>query len=1297
MTSAPRRYQPCSDRRCSGLPFKPAAPRKLLSALIAACCGAAVPLASANPTLPQVAAGQAAFSQQGNVFSVTNTPNTIINWASFSIGRDEITRFIQQNGDSRVLNRITGQDPSAILGTLQSNGKVYLINPNGVLFGRDSRVDVGGLVASTLNLSNADFLAGNHHFSGAGTGAVANHGSIATPQGGQVYLIAPDVTNTGIIQAPGGEVLLAAGHSVQLVDSANPAVHVVVSAPEDRALNLGSIVASGGGIGIYGALVNQRGSVNADSAVVGANGRVVLKASRTALLEEGSVTTARGAGTGGTVQVLGERVGLTGNARVDAGGARGGGTVQVGGGWQGRDASVPNAARTYVGKDTVIAADALESGQGGTVVAWGDEVARVHGTLSARGAGAGKGGRIETSGHQLDVAGIRVAARGPAGNGTWLLDPYDIDVKKTTTGSATLDDVARFDAGPESGATEIATALIDGAAADVVLQARHDITFSDAVNIAGAGIGLTAQAGHDIGIKAGITTNGGNVTLSAADPAAGGGFTGGAVNLGAALRTGGGSVALSGGDVTVAGAVDAGAGGVMLAALRDGGMLQLAGGASVRGGAVSLRADSMDLQYGSAVRGDEVFFDTYATDQAITLGAAGAWLGKAELAAVAAPRVVIGARDGYTGTVTVTGALDLTGTLAGAGGRVGKGTGFLQVQGGAIAVNGALSVREGLTLTAVNGAVTQTAPVHAGVLAASGDAVALEHAGNRVSALAGIARDGTFRYRDANNVYIASTSGAAGIVATEGVTLTAAGGIAQSADSTIVTPALALVAAGDKVYLDQQANRIAALRVAAAGDVLVNTADDIAVDGVTLAAHTGRSVAIGAGGTLTVNGFDVGANTVTLAANRIDIAQTIKADTVSLKSSGGGITQHAAPDGGIAVGTLDVAVAGPNAGAVLLDNPDNRIGTVDIRTGGAVNLANGRDLAGSIAADTLALRVDGSIGTKSAPLQTTVGTLAATSIADHGKASIDIVNNAPGQGRALTVQRLALVEGNHGDVTLNNYGATVIGEGAEVLANDGDIAVRAHSPLMVQGTVATGGNIVLEAGASGSSEDALNIGPQAQVRAGGDLFLIAGANIYVAQLENVSATKITWLRNMNNGPGEGDPDTSNPDTGNPDTGNPGTGNPDTGNPGTGNPDTGNPGTGNPDTGNPGTGNPDTGNPGTGNPDTGGPGTGNPDPDTPIKPPPLTDADQCRLTPALPGCAAIAPPSQQDPVKPVQLATNEAIAAINRPARELGGGHEPDDSGPPQQEDNKDSEGGDNRAAAPPGTRDDKPAIKNYCN
>src|SRR4051812_42953254 len=298
-----------------------------LRAIVVLTCLGGAP-GFANPLGPQVVNGQASFAQQGNTLAITNSPNAIINWQSFSINGAEITRFIQQNPNSAVLNRIVGQDPSQILGALQSNGRVFLINPNGILFGQGAQVDVNGLVASTLNISNEDFLKGKMNFKAGDKAAeLKNQGTITTPAGGQVYLIAPNVENSGIITSPKGDVLLAAGHSVQLVDSTNPALQVVVSAPENEALNLGQIVAQGGKTGIYGALVKQRGIVNANSAVVGENGKIVFKASRDTLLEAGSQTTATGAGKGGDVIVQGDRVGLLGDARIDVSGGTGGGTV----------------------------------------------------------------------------------------------------------------------------------------------------------------------------------------------------------------------------------------------------------------------------------------------------------------------------------------------------------------------------------------------------------------------------------------------------------------------------------------------------------------------------------------------------------------------------------------------------------------------------------------------------------------------------------------------------------------------------------------------------------------------------------------------------------------------------------------------------------------------------------------------------------------------------------------------------------------------------------------------------------
>ena len=120
--------------------------------------------AQANPSGAQVVSGTANIKQSGNLLTVTNSPNAIINWQGFSIGAGQTTNFIQQSASSSVLNRVVGPDPSSLLGTLTSNGRVFLINPAGILVGQGARIDVGSFISSTLNLSNSDFLAGKLNF-----------------------------------------------------------------------------------------------------------------------------------------------------------------------------------------------------------------------------------------------------------------------------------------------------------------------------------------------------------------------------------------------------------------------------------------------------------------------------------------------------------------------------------------------------------------------------------------------------------------------------------------------------------------------------------------------------------------------------------------------------------------------------------------------------------------------------------------------------------------------------------------------------------------------------------------------------------------------------------------------------------------------------------------------------------------------------------------------------------------------------------------------------------------------------
>ena len=625
-------------------PFAPPLRRTVLALLMASCFGAA----QANPALPQVVNGQATFNQQGNIFSITNTPNTIINWQSFSIHAGEITRFIQQNGSSAVLNRITGQDPSKILGSLESNGKVFLINPNGIVFGHGAKVDVNGLVASSLGMANEDFLAGKHQFTaGSVAGGVSNAGVINAGKGGQVLLIAPNVENTGIITAPNGEVILAAGRSVQLADPGNPQLRVLVSAPSDQALNLGQIIAQGGSIGMAGALVGQRGVLNANSAVVGENGRIVLKASGKALLEAGSVTSATGAaGKGGEIRVLGEQVGMLGNAAIDASGATGGGTVLLGGDYQGKNADVQNARQVLVGKNVSVTADAVDRGDGGKVIVWGNDSAQVYGSISARGgAASGNGGLVETSGARaLAVDGIRVdtRARSRSGKtGDWLLDPSDINVVAGSSGNG-LQDAEDFSNVFPDASNNLDASLISGATSNVRLQASNNVTFMSDVNNLNAGVGLSVEAGNRISVNALIKTSNGNLVLTAPEIAfgvAGKADVGGA-NISLLSNAIGGSIALNG----------------------TGGQLT---GSGVAGQQFQLQADNMDLRGGIDAGGvtgvAKVTLSATSNARAITLGAKpGTTLGLSneDLNAISSATLHIGS-SGNSAGLTASQTIDL--------------------------------------------------------------------------------------------------------------------------------------------------------------------------------------------------------------------------------------------------------------------------------------------------------------------------------------------------------------------------------------------------------------------------------------------------------------------------------------------------------------------------------------------------------------------------------------------------------------------------------------------------------------
>jgi filamentous hemagglutinin family protein len=245
--------------------------------------------ALANPTGPTPVRGVASISGLGtsSVTVNTNSAKAIINWQGFSLDPGDLTRFNQPSATAAVLNRVTSTQPSVIVGTLQSNGRVFLVNPNGVVFTFGHSVDVAGLVASSLNITDNDFISGRMRFSAnpdAPTTGVSFATGRVSARGGGIYVIGQTVSVVGGVrptnlESAEGDVVLAAGTKVEVLNPATPNVTVNITAgPGNTIGNSGFI--SGGRISMFAGVIDIAGDalVSAATAIPGANGTVTLRA-----------------------------------------------------------------------------------------------------------------------------------------------------------------------------------------------------------------------------------------------------------------------------------------------------------------------------------------------------------------------------------------------------------------------------------------------------------------------------------------------------------------------------------------------------------------------------------------------------------------------------------------------------------------------------------------------------------------------------------------------------------------------------------------------------------------------------------------------------------------------------------------------------------------------------------------------------------------------------------------------------------------------------------------------------------
>ncbi|MDJ0616528.1 MAG: filamentous hemagglutinin N-terminal domain-containing protein [Calothrix sp. MO_192.B10] len=404
-----------------------------------------------NTTIAQVTPDKTLGKESSVVTPVNSNTNRIDGGAirgsnlfhsfkNFNVGEGRRVDFANPAGIENILSRVTGSNASNILGTLGvlGNANLYLLNPNGIIFGQNAQLDIrGSFVASTgKGVTFEDRIlygANNPGSKPLLTMAVPVGLQYGTQQGG-------NINNAGNLKVGQGKKLALVGNTVT---------------------TSGQLIAPGG-----------------------------------------------------TVQVLGSRVGLVDNARIDVSGDMGGGNVLIGGDFQGKG-EVPNAKRTFVASGVSINADALTSGDGGRVIVWGDEITGFYGNISARGGSLfGNGGFAEVSGKENLIFRGNVDLGTINGDlGTLLLDPTNITI---VGGGNNPSELAANNEFTDSGINNtISNDTINAATANVILQATNDITFDAEVDITANGVGLTAEANNNINVNANITSNGGNITLLA--------------------------------------------------------------------------------------------------------------------------------------------------------------------------------------------------------------------------------------------------------------------------------------------------------------------------------------------------------------------------------------------------------------------------------------------------------------------------------------------------------------------------------------------------------------------------------------------------------------------------------------------------------------------------------------------------------------------------------------------------------------------------------------------------------------
>jgi filamentous hemagglutinin family protein len=996
------------------------------------------------------------------------TDRAAINWRSFSIGANEQVNFIQPSSTSATLNRVTGGQQSVINGVLSANGQVFLLNPSGVLFGRSARVDVGGLVATTSELGDDDFMSGKLEFTAAARpdAQVVNDGSISVHDGGLGALVAPSVRNQGVISARLGRIALGAGEQFtidpygdQLINFALPSAAGSALAPREIQQS-GTLLADGGRVllttdamaGVIGDVVNMSGVIQARTAERNTAGEIVLS---------------------------------------------------------GNDVSVSG----------VLDVSAADQGDAGRVNIWGTDSAQFDGTILARGgAQGGDGGFVELSGRrEVQFAGT-LEAQAPHGKGgTLLIDPENItiepvgssDLTSATISGAAIRNLLRqgtmvqlladntitvndiIDGRPVSGQSQSGGGVDFRAGSILVLQpiitnngsivltaTQGNLTFDSnaflvvASSTSASGLGtapITLSAAQNVAVnqvislgRVAVTATSGNVQLlqalnglqTASGPSGIGEL---AVTAGGQISTAGvfstSHVALDAGTaLTVAGPITA-QGDIALTARSAGGSGITVGGAGAAGVAALVAGGNVALATPAAVtlnnsvvaRGGNVAIGSAAQRVASVTSAAGAVVQSVESATATDQNGDISiytssaftAQDLIAGTagdvlVDAAGPVTLTRGLFGLQGS--NGIGSLTVNAaGALTTNGART-SGGINLTSTGALQNSTASLisTAGAVNLSGSSIALDQIMSGGNVAAAVDAGGDVTFATAGAVTLSS-----GVLSRGGnVRIGSAG---QRTASVAMAAGTSVSSSASSTDADQDGDiSIFTIAPFSAQDLLAGASGDVQVDslgavtfnrglfGVTGSPGIG-SLTVNAGGPLTLNGaHTTGSMALTSSGALQNSTASLVADAGAISLTGTSVTLNA------------ITVNGTPAAAV------DAGGNLTIATAGAVALnGNATSRGGNIQVGSSAQRVASLTMANGTALQSVGSTGAAD---QDGDISIFTAGGFSAQD---------LIAGTAGDVLINAQGAVTLNRG--LFGLQGSNGIGSLTVNTTAGTVALNG------------------------------------------------------------------------------------------------------------------------------------------------------------------------------------------------------------------------------------------------